>query len=171
MARNSRKAKTCYGWLCCVSTVVLWNTNQMLYDVQWMCTELLQLILLGCWGNLVLYAMCMMVGCQQPVNPRVCVCSSTNKINQTSVFSTILEDDILYYARQLWSSYYTLNTYGVDRYRYDNLSTSLCPETNCNKAAALRLYRRRLRLRHDTSQMYHNNTQQQWALNSIAMRR
>jgi len=101
----------------------------------------------------------------------VCVCSSTNKINQTSVFSTILEDDILYYARQLWSSYYTLNTYGVDRYRYDNLSTSLCPETNCNKAAALRLYRRRLRLRHDTSQMYHNNTQQQWALNSIAMRR
>ena len=101
----------------------------------------------------------------------VCVCSSTNKINQTSVFSTILEDDILYYARQLWSSYYTLNTYGVDRYRYDNLSTSLCPETNCNKAAALRLYRRRLRLRHDTSQMYHDNTQQQWALNSIAMRR
>ena len=101
----------------------------------------------------------------------VCVCSSTNKINQTSLFSTILEDDILYYARQLWSSYYTLNTYGVDRYRYDNLSTSLCPETNCNKAAALRLYRRRLRLRHDTSQMYHDNTQQQWALNSIAMRR
>ena len=102
-----------------------------------------------------------------------CVCAggSANKINQTSVFSTILEDDILYYARQLWSSYYTLNTYGVDRYRYDNLSTSLCPETNCNKAAALRLYRRRLRLRHDTSQMYHNNTQQQWALNSIAMRR
>jgi len=41
----------------------------------------------------------------------------------------------------------------------------------CNKAAALRLYRRRLRLRHDTSQMYHNNTQQQWVLNSIAMRR
>ena len=101
----------------------------------------------------------------------VCACSSTNKINQTSVFSTILEDDILYYARQLWSSYYTLNTYGVDRYRYDNLSTSLCPETNCNKAAALRLYRRRLRLRHDTSQMYHNSTQQQWVLNSIAMRR
>jgi len=59
--------------------------------------------------------------------PSVCVCSSTNKINQTSVFSTILEDDILYYARQLWSSYYTLNTYGVDRYRYDNLSTSLMP--------------------------------------------
>lgn len=101
----------------------------------------------------------------------MCVCSSTNKINQTSVFSTILEDDILYYARQLWSSYYTLNTYGVDRYRYDNLSTSLGPETNCNKATALRLYRRRLRLRHDTSQMYHNNTQQQWVLNSIAMRR
>ena len=102
-----------------------------------------------------------------------CVCAggSANKINQTSVFSTILEDDILYYARQLWSSYYTLNTYGVDRYRYDNLSTSLCPETNCNKAAALRLYRRRLRLRHDTSQMYHNNTQQLWVLNSIAMRR
>ena len=102
-----------------------------------------------------------------------CVCAggSANKINQTSVFSTILEDDILYYARQLWSSYYTLNTYGVDRYRYDNLSTSLRPETNCNKAAALRLYRRRLRLRHDTSQMYHNNTQQQRALNSIAMRR
>jgi len=58
-----------------------------------------------------------------------CVCAggSANKINQTSVFSTILEDDILYYARQLWSSYYTLNTYGVDRYRYDNLSTSLMP--------------------------------------------
>ena len=33
--------------------------------------------------------------------------------------------------------------------------------SSCNKAAALRLYRRRLRLRHDTSQMYHNNTQQQ----------
>ena len=35
------------------------------------------------------------------------------------------------------------------------------PETNCNKATTLRLYRRRLRLRHDTSQMYHNTTHQQ----------
>jgi len=98
----------------------------------------------------------------------VCVCSSTNKINQTPVFSTILKDYILYYTRQLWSTYYTLNVYGVDGYRYDNLSTSLGPRTNCNKATALRLYRRRLRLWHDTSQMYHNNTHQQWVLNSIA---
>ena len=29
----------------------------------------------------------------------------------------------------------------------------------CNKATALRLYRRRLKLRHNTSQMYHNTTQ------------